>query len=99
MKVISVFGTRPEAVKMAPVVAELKRCKGVESKVLVTAQHRDMLDQVLDVFDIKPDYDLDVMQDNQTPTDVAAEVLKHIQPIFSQEQPDWILVQGDTTTV
>ncbi|MBI4631820.1 MAG: UDP-N-acetylglucosamine 2-epimerase (non-hydrolyzing) [Chloroflexi bacterium] len=99
MKIISVFGTRPEAVKMAPVVAELRKHKSVESKVLVTAQHRDMLDQVLDVFDIKPDYDLDVMQDNQTPTDVAAEVLKHIQPILRQEQPDWILVQGDTTTV
>ncbi|MEK7278500.1 MAG: UDP-N-acetylglucosamine 2-epimerase (non-hydrolyzing) [Chloroflexota bacterium] len=99
MKVLSVFGTRPEAVKMAPVVAELKKHAGVESKVLVTAQHRDMLDQVLEIFDITPDYDLDVMQDNQTPTDVAAEVLRRIQPILQDEKPDWILVQGDTTTV
>ncbi len=99
MKVISVFGTRPEAVKMAPIVAELKKHPGVESKVLVTAQHRDMLDQVLEIFDIVPDYDLDVMQDNQTPTDVAAQVLKHIQPILRDERPHWILVQGDTTTV
>jgi len=99
MKVISVFGTRPEAVKMAPVVAELRKHPQIESKVLVTAQHRDMLDQVLEIFDITPDYDLDVMQDNQTPTDVAAEVLKNIQPILRDEEPDWILVQGDTTTV
>ncbi|MBI5291775.1 MAG: UDP-N-acetylglucosamine 2-epimerase (non-hydrolyzing) [Chloroflexi bacterium] len=99
MKIISVFGTRPEAVKMAPVVAELKKHAAVESKVLVTAQHRDMLDQVLDIFGIAPDYDLDVMQDNQTPTDVAAEVLRRIQPILRDERPDWILVQGDTTTV
>ncbi len=99
MKVISVFGTRPEAVKMAPVVAELRKHSNVESKVLVTAQHRDLLDQVLEIFDITPDYDLDVMQEDQTPTDVAAEVLKRIQPILRDEQPDWILVQGDTTTV
>lgn len=99
MKVISVFGTRPEAVKMAPVVAELRKHSNVESKVLVTAQHRDMLDQVLDIFGITPDFDLDVMQEDQTPTDVAAEVLKRIQPILRDEQPDWILVQGDTTTV
>jgi UDP-N-acetylglucosamine 2-epimerase (non-hydrolysing) len=99
MKIISVFGTRPEAVKMAPVVAELRRHSQIESKVLVTAQHRDMLDQVLDIFNIVPDWDLNVMQDNQTPTDVAAEVLKRIQPILRDEKPDWILVQGDTTTV
>ncbi|MBM4421933.1 MAG: UDP-N-acetylglucosamine 2-epimerase (non-hydrolyzing) [Chloroflexi bacterium] len=99
MKVLSVFGTRPEAVKMAPVVAELRKHSNIESKVLVTAQHRDMLDQVLEIFDITPDFDLDVMQDNQSPTDVAAEVLRRIQPILRSEQPDWILVQGDTTTV
>ena len=99
MKIISVFGTRPEAVKMAPVVAELRKHSQIKSRVLVTAQHRDMLDQVLDIFDIAPDYDLDVMQDNQTPAEVAAEVLRRIQPILRHEQPDWILVQGDTTTV
>lgn len=99
MKVISVFGTRPEAVKMAPVVAELRQHPQIESKVLVTAQHREMLDQVLDIFGITPDYDLDVMQEDQTPIDVAAEVLQRIQPILRDERPDWILVQGDTTTV
>ena len=99
MKVISVFGTRPEAVKMAPVVAELCQHAQIESKVLVTAQHREMLDQVLEIFAITPDYDLDVMQDNQSPTDVAAEVLRRMQPILRDEKPDWILVQGDTTTV
>lgn len=99
MKIISVFGTRPEAVKMAPIVAELKKHSGIEARVLVTAQHRDMLDQVLQIFDITPDYDLNVMQDNQTPTDVAAAVLTGIQPILKSEKPDWILVQGDTTTV
>ena len=87
MKIISVFGTRPEAVKMAPVVAELRKHSQIKSRVLVTAQHRDMLDQVLDIFDIAPDYDLDVMQDNQTPADVAAEVLRRIQPILRHEQP------------
>lgn len=84
---------------MAPVVAELRKRSQIESKVLVTAQHRDMLDQVLEIFNIAPDYDLNVMQDNQTPTDVAAEVLKRLQPILRDEKPDWILVQGDTTTV
>src|SRR5262245_14816895 len=99
MKVVSVFGTRPEAVKMAPVVAELRRHPNIDSQVWVTAQHRDMLDQVLEIFGITPEHDLDVMQDNQTPTDVAAEVLKRIQPLLRDERPDWILVQGDTTTV
>ncbi len=99
MKVISVFGTRPEAVKMAPVVAELRKHPHIESRVLVTAQHRAMLDQVLAIFDITPDDDLNVMQEDQTPTDVAAEVLRRIQPILRDQRPDWILVQGDTTTV
>ncbi|MDQ3809772.1 MAG: UDP-N-acetylglucosamine 2-epimerase (non-hydrolyzing), partial [Chloroflexota bacterium] len=71
----------------------------VDSRVCVTAQHRDMLDQVLRVFEIQPDYDLDVMQDNQTPTQVAATVLARIEPVLRQERPDWVLVQGDTTTV
>ncbi|HET6316927.1 MAG TPA: UDP-N-acetylglucosamine 2-epimerase (non-hydrolyzing), partial [Chloroflexota bacterium] len=76
LKVLTVFGTRPEAVKLAPVIRELARYpEQVASRVCVTAQHRDMLDQVLRVFDIVPDYDLDVMQDNQTPTQVAATVL------------------------
>lgn len=100
MKVLSIFGTRPEAVKMAPVIKELERHpQAVLSRVCVTAQHRQMLDQVLNLFQITPDYDLNVMQGNQTPTQVAAAVLSHLEPILQAEQPDWVLVQGDTTTV
>src|SRR6266545_881841 len=100
LKVLTVFGTRPEAVKLGPVIRELARYpEHIASRVLVTAQHRDMLDQVLRVFDIQPDYDLDVMQDNQTPTQVAATILARLEPILKAERPDWVLVQGDTTTV
>jgi UDP-N-acetylglucosamine 2-epimerase (non-hydrolysing) len=100
IKVLCVFGTRPEAIKMAPVVRELRRrADQFEAKVCVTAQHRQMLDQVLALFDIQPDYDLDVMSDNQTPTQVAASVLRQLEPILQAERPDWVLVQGDTTTV
>lgn len=99
-KVLTVFGTRPEAVKLGPVIRELARHPDrITSRVCVTAQHRDMLDQVLRVFDILPDYDLNVMQENQTPTQVAATVLARLEPIFRDERPDWVLVQGDTTTV
>jgi UDP-N-acetylglucosamine 2-epimerase (non-hydrolysing) len=98
--VLTVFGTRPEAVKLGPVVRELARHPDhILSRVCVTAQHRDMLDQVLDIFGIRPDYDLDVMQDNQTPTQVASAVLARLEPILRDERPDWVLVQGDTTTV
>src|SRR5690348_8658915 len=100
LKVLTIFGTRPEAVKLGPVVRELQRRSTlIESKVCVTAQHREMLDQVLDIFDISPDQDLDLMQDNQTPTQVAAAVLSRLEPILAHEQPDWVVVQGDTTTV
>jgi UDP-N-acetylglucosamine 2-epimerase (non-hydrolysing) len=100
LKVLTVFGTRPEAVKLGPVIRELARHPGrITSRVCVSAQHRDMLDQVLHVFGIQPDYDLDVMQDNQTPTQVAAAVLARLEPILLDERPDWVLVQGDTTTV
>ena len=100
IKVLTVLGTRPEAVKLGPVVRELARHPdAITSKICVTAQHRDMLDQVLRIFDIAPDYDLDVMQDNQTPTQVAAAVLSRLEPILQAEKPDWVLVQGDTTTV
>src|SRR5215510_16528905 len=99
LKVLTVFGTRPEAVKLGPVIRELARHPDrITSRVLVTAQHRDMLDQVLRVFDIQPDHDLDVMQDNQTPTQVASAVLARLEPILREERPDWVLVQGDTTT-
>jgi UDP-N-acetylglucosamine 2-epimerase (non-hydrolysing) len=99
IKVLSVFGTRPEAVKMAPVVAALSAAPGIESKVLVTAQHREMLDQVLRLFKIEPDFDLNVMEGNQTPCQVAAAVLSRLEPILRADPPDWVLVQGDTTTV
>jgi UDP-N-acetylglucosamine 2-epimerase (non-hydrolysing) len=100
LKVLSVFGTRPEAIKMAPVVMELrKHADRVKSVVCVTAQHREMLDQVLDLFGIEPEYDLGVMEDNQSPTQVAAAVLARLEPILRRERPDWVLVQGDTTTV
>jgi UDP-N-acetylglucosamine 2-epimerase (non-hydrolysing) len=100
LKVLTVFGTRPEAVKLGPVIHELARHPDrIVSRVCVTAQHRDMLDQVLRIFAIQPDFDLDVMQDNQTPTQVASAVLARLEPILLQERPDWVLVQGDTTTV
>ena len=99
LKIISVFGTRPEAIKMAPVVQELSRyANDIISMVCVTAQHRQMLDQVLNLFQIKPDYDLDIMQPGQSLTSVAVAVLQTFDPILQAEKPDWILVQGDTTT-
>src|SRR5437763_9250668 len=100
LKVLTVFGTRPEAVKLGPVIHELARyADRISSRVCVTAQHRDMLDQVLDIFGITPDFDLNVMQDNQTPTQVASAVLTKLEPILRAEAPNWVLVQGDTTTV
>ena len=100
MKILSIFGTRPEAIKMAPVVRELvRRGSAIHSRVLVTAQHRQMLDQVLSLFEIVPDYDLDLMQAGQSPTQVAASILTRLDPILKEEKPDWVLVQGDTTTV
>src|SRR5512133_932137 len=99
MKILSVFGTRPEAVKMAPVVRQLENTAGIESRVCVTAQHRQMLDQVLKLFEIKPDYDLDLMRDNQTLAQVSASIFTHLDPILADFQPDWVLAVGDTTTV
>ena len=99
LKVLSIFGTRPEAVKMAPVVRELARTPGIEAKVCVTAQHRQMLDQVLDLFKITPDVDLDLMQPGQSLAELTARVFTHLEPVLADFQPDWVLVQGDTTTV
>jgi UDP-N-acetylglucosamine 2-epimerase (non-hydrolysing) len=99
LKILLAFGTRPEAIKLAPVIKELHKHSDVACKVCVTAQHRQMLDQVLRLFDIVPDYDLNVMEDNQSPTRVAAAVLARLEPILEKERPDWVLVQGDTTTV
>ena len=99
IKVLSVVGTRPEAIKMAPVIRALyKRPEQFDSVVCVTAQHRQMLDQVLALFEIQPDYDLNLMQHSQTPSQVAASVLVQLEPILERENPDWVLVQGDTTT-
>ena len=98
MKVLSVFGTRPEAIKMAPVVKELESRNGIDSVVCVTAQHRDMLDQVLEIFKIEPDYDLNIMKPGQTLTHITAEVLKGIEEVIVKEKPDLVLVHGDTTT-
>jgi len=99
LRVLSVFGTRPEAIKMAPVVRELARQPGeIVSRVCVTAQHRSLLDEVLELFAIEPDYDLDVMRPNQSPTAVGAAVMRGLEPVLVGERPDWVLVQGDTTT-
>lgn len=99
LKVLCVFGTRPEAIKLAPVISELKR-RGDQfvCRVCVTAQHREMLDDVLRLFAIAPDYDLDVMREAQSPAYVAAAVLTKLEAVVKEERPDWILVQGDTTT-
>lgn len=99
MRILSVFGTRPEAVKMAPIVRLLKETPGVDSCVCVTAQHRQMLDQVLELFEIKPDYDLDLMRENQSMAQVSAGIFTHLDPILEKIKPDWILAVGDTTTV
>jgi UDP-N-acetylglucosamine 2-epimerase (non-hydrolysing) len=100
LKVMCIFGTRPEVIKMAPVVQELQRRAGqFRTLTCATAQHRTMLDQALEIWRIVPDIDLDVMQNGQTPTQVAARVMTRLEPILMQEHPDWILVQGDTTTV
>ena len=99
IKVLTVFGTRPEAIKLAPVIHELDRRPAVfESRICVTGQHREMLDQMLELFAIRTDYDLDVMTHDQSLTDVTVAVLAGLRAIFDEEQPDWVLVQGDTTT-
>ncbi len=99
LRVLSIFGTRPEAVKMAPVVRELARHDQVESLVCVTAQHRQMLDQILSLFDIRPHVDLNLMRPNQSLAQLTAAIFTHLDPVLSQLKPHWILVQGDTTTV
>jgi UDP-N-acetylglucosamine 2-epimerase (non-hydrolysing) len=99
IKVLSVFGTRPEAIKIAPIIRLLTETAGIESCVCVTAQHRQMLDQVLELFEIKPDYDLDLMKDNQSLAQISASIFTHLDPVLAHFQPDWVLVVGDTTTV
>ena len=98
IKVMSIFGTRPEAIKMAPLVKELEKREEIESIVCVTAQHREMLDQVLDTFDIKPDYDLNIMKQGQTLGDITTRALTGLENVIKECKPDIVLVHGDTTT-
>ncbi|MCL2355406.1 MAG: UDP-N-acetylglucosamine 2-epimerase (non-hydrolyzing) [Oscillospiraceae bacterium] len=98
IKVLSIFGTRPEAIKMAPLVKELEVREGIESTVCVTAQHRQMLDAVLEVFDIKPEYDLNIMKQGQTLTDIAVKTLTGLGDVIDEVKPDIMLVHGDTST-
>ncbi len=97
-KVMTVFGTRPEAIKMCPLVNELKSRKGLETVVCVTGQHREMLDQVMEAFGVHADYDLAVMRPEQTLFDITTRILEGIKPVLEKEQPDVILVHGDTST-
>lgn len=98
MKILTVFGTRPEAIKMAPLVRALADHPKIVSRVCVTAQHRQMLDQVLELFDIQPDYDLDIMKPGQTLSGITGEILARIEPILKDFAPDMVLVHGDTST-
>lgn len=98
IKVMTIFGTRPEAIKMAPLVKELKERKEIETIVCVTAQHRQMLDQVLNAFDIKPDYDLDIMKQGQTLSEITTRALCGLEKVITSEKPNIVLVHGDTST-
>ena len=96
--ILTIFGTRPEAIKMAPLVKEIANSSDLVSKVCVTAQHRQMLDQVLDIFEITPDYDLDIMKDRQTLSGITKLVLEGVEKVLLELKPDMVLVHGDTTT-
>lgn len=98
MKLLAVFGTRPEAIKMAPLVKALQASGSVDLQVCVTAQHRQMLDQVLSLFEIKPDFDLDLMQPGQTLTQLTCNILQGMDQVLANSKPDWVLVHGDTST-
>jgi len=98
MKILMIFGTRPEAIKMAPLALKLKQNKAFETKVCVTAQHREMLDQVLELFALRPDYDLDIMKPNQDLSDITSRILQGLKTVLQQYQPELVLVHGDTTT-
>ncbi|MDK2887013.1 MAG: hypothetical protein PWP54_1593 [Thermosipho sp. (in: thermotogales)] len=98
MKILFIFGTRPEAIKMAPVIKKFEKHNEFEVKVCVTAQHREMLDQVLNFFDIKPDYDLNIMKPNQTLYNITASIIKELEKVIKIEKPSLIFIQGDTTT-
>jgi UDP-N-acetylglucosamine 2-epimerase (non-hydrolysing) len=97
MRVLTVFGTRPEVIKLAPVIRATER-RGLEAIVCASGQHRDMLDQMLEAFSIRPEFDLDIMRPNQSPLDVAGRIFTELPRVIDQVQPDWLVVQGDTTT-
>jgi UDP-N-acetylglucosamine 2-epimerase (non-hydrolysing) len=99
LKVLTVFGTRPEAVKLAPVIRELEKHPEIDSRVCVTAQHREMLDQVLNLFQIHPHYDLNLMKPDQSLAEITSAIMINLDPLLDQLQPDWVLLQGDTSTV
>lgn len=99
IKVMTLFGTRPEAVKMAPIVKAMEECPQIDHKTCVSAQHREMLDQVLEIFNIKPDFDLDIFQKGQSLTQITNRTMEGMEEVFKKFKPDLILVQGDTTTV
>lgn len=99
MKVMTVFGTRPEAIKMAPIVKAMEKEERIENIVCVTAQHRQMLDQVLNIFDIEPDFDLNIFKPGQTLTEITTKALEGLEKVIIENKPDLLLVQGDTTTV
>lgn len=98
-RVMCVFGTRPEAIKICPLVLEMKKREGLEVIVCVTAQHRQMLDQVLETFGVKPDYDLNIMKDRQTLFDITTNILMNIKTVLEEVKPDVVLVHGDTSLV
>ncbi len=97
-KIMLVFGTRPEAIKMCPLVLELKKRKSIQTIVCVTGQHRQMLDQVLETFGVLPDYDLSIMKDKQTLFDITGAILEKIRHVLEETKPDVVLVHGDTST-
>ena len=99
IRIMTIFGTRPEAIKLAPVIHQLEKDPRFKSIVVVTAQHREMLDQVLDLFKIKTNRDMDLMRDNQDLASLTASIFTHLDPVLEEFKPDWLLVQGDTTTV
>jgi UDP-N-acetylglucosamine 2-epimerase (non-hydrolysing) len=98
MKVLIIFGTRPEAIKLTPVIKELEKNPEIVSRICVTAQHRQMLDQVLQLFEINPDFDFDLMRENQSLFDITASILQNLEKVLKEERPDIVLVHGDTTT-
>ncbi|RMF92205.1 MAG: UDP-N-acetylglucosamine 2-epimerase (non-hydrolyzing) [Candidatus Schekmanbacteria bacterium] len=97
-KILFLFGTRPEAIKLAPVILKLRECKKYKVRVCVTAQHREMLDQVISLFKIKPHYDLNLMRQNQSLEEITSRLISSIEPVLRKEKPDFVFVQGDTTT-